>query len=324
MDEADRPAETASRVVPLRGRVGRGRVPPLLSPGEIARRLAALERQVEHALAGEPPRRGALLERAIDGALGSYAELRAWLERQSGGLATGLVGELSLAALRRWWWRIDVVGRERLAAGPAIVIANRGPTLLPYDALMTGAAFGESGLRLHPLVDDWLMALPLVGAALGGLGARALTAARLRRLVVVGEAALVFPEGRDAVAHPYRDAYRVGRLVRDNVFRVAIETGTPIVPVGIIGVEEVHPVLARLPGLGGVLGIPALPLTPALLPLPAKWILHVGEPIDVATRVAARDARRAAAVRELAAQARERLQGVVSDGLRRRRAIFAG
>ena len=95
-------------------------------------------------------------------------------------------------------------------------------------------------------------------------------------------------------------------------------------PVGIIGVEEVHPVLFRLPRLGQALGIPAIPITPTLVPLPTKWVIHVGEPVDVAGRHPATDATKPTAVRALASQVRERLQGVVSDGLRRRRSVFFG
>jgi 1-acyl-sn-glycerol-3-phosphate acyltransferase len=108
------------------------------------------------------------------------------------------------------------------------------------------------------------------------------------------------------------------------VLRVAIEAGVPIVPVGIIGVDEVHPVLARvaLPRALAALGVPAVPITPALVPLPTKWTLFVGDPLDTAARLRPNDARDPGVVRALAHQVRERLQGLVSDGVRRRRSFF--
>ena len=326
MGEGDRPAESA-RVLPLHGRSAPRRTGPLLSPGEVARRLAALERQVEDALGAERVARGTVqLERAIDDALGAYFAGRAWLASQTAGLTSSFVGELSLAALRRYWWRVDVIGRERLPAGPALVVANRGSSLLPYDALMAAVALGAGGpaRRVRPFVDEWLIGLPVVGAALEGLGAERVGRARVRRALDEGETAIVFPEGRDAVARPYTDAYRVGKFTRAGVLGSALEARVPIVPVGIIGVDEVHPVLARvaLPRLLATLGIPALPLTPTLVPLPTKWRLFVGDPLDTAARHRPDDARDAAAVRGLATQVRERLQGLVSDGLRRRRSIF--
>ena len=328
MSEGDRPAEaTTSRVIPLRARVRPRRSGVLLSAGEVARRLAALERQVENALGTERIGRGsARLEAVVDDVLGAWVAGRAWLAEHAAGLSSSALGDASVAVLRRWWWRIDVVGRERMPAGPALLIANRGSALLPYEALMAGLTLGaECGPRyVRPFVDEWLADLPLVGAALRRLGAERIGPARVRRTLASGDTALVFPEGRDAVARPYAQAYRVSRFARTSILRVALETGVPIVPIGLIGVDEVHPVLARLalPRIASVLGIPALPVTPTLLPLPTKWTVFVGEPFDTAVRCAPNDLRDAAMVRALMTTLRERLQGVVSDGLRRRRSIF--
>jgi 1-acyl-sn-glycerol-3-phosphate acyltransferase len=135
---------------------------------------------------------------------------------------------------------------------------------------------------------------------------------------------VVFPEGREAVARPYAEAYRVGRFSRAGVIRVAIETGVPIVPVAIIGVDEVHPVVARLalPRILSMLGVPALPVTPTLVPLPTRWTLFVGDPLDTAASHRPAEARDPAVVRAVATRVRERLQGLVSSGLRRRRSLF--
>jgi len=53
--------------------------------------------------------------------------------------------------------------------------------------------------------------------------------------------------------------------------------------------------------------------------LPTKWTVHVGEPLHVTQRMAASLGRDERALR---VQVRERLQGLVSDGLRRRRGLF--
>jgi hypothetical protein len=61
-----------------------------------------------------------------------------------------------------------------------------------------------------------------------------------------------------------------------------------------------------------------VPVTPALLPLPTKWTIHVGEPLDPRGRGDV-DAQ---AMRRLGTRVRERLQGLVSDGLGRRHGLF--
>src|SRR5207244_7710200 len=97
---------------------------------------------------------------------------------------------------------------------------------------------------------------------------------------------------------PFRERYRLGRFGRGMFARLAITTGTPIVPVAVIGAEEVHPVLARLDLPGRLLGLPTLPLTPTfpwlgpsgLVPLPTKCALLFSYPLEVAARHAPSDA----------------------------------
>jgi 1-acyl-sn-glycerol-3-phosphate acyltransferase len=153
-----------------------------------------------------------------------------------------------------------------------------------------------------------------------------------RKLLEREEAVIVLPEGDDALAKPWGQRYRLGSFGRAGFARAAIQTGASIVPVGVIGAEETHPVLARIDAPARLLGLPALPLTPTfpwlglggLVPLPTKWTVHFGDPIDVAATHPPEDASRPAAVRQVRDQARERVQALVLEGLRRRRGVFVG
>jgi 1-acyl-sn-glycerol-3-phosphate acyltransferase len=241
-----------------------------------------------------------------------------------------------LQAAYRYWWRVAAVGLERVPdTGRVLLVANRGGALLPYESLMLTIALATEHPARRPLralIDPWIAHHPLLAQVLAGMGALPATGANLRRLLEHDEAVLLFPEGDRAVAKPFRTRYRLARFGRGAFARVAIETGTPIVPVAVIGTEEVHPVLARLDRPGRLLGLPTLPVTPTfpwlglagLLPLPTKWTLHVGEPLDVAARHAPAAGTDAEAVRQVREQVRERLQALMLEGLRRRRSIFRG
>ena len=291
-------------------------------------RLGALEREIDAALAGHatPGRAGRqALEAALDELLAAYASLRR-------GLGADLVGATLLRTFYRLWWRVDTVGLERVPArGRVLLVVNRAGILLPYEALMVAVALAidhPAGRMAWPLVDDWVVRLRL-GSALGVLRA---TPGVMRRLLERDEAVIVQPEGREACAKSRRRWYRLAGFGRAAFARVALETGAAIIPVAVVGTEESQPVLWRLDTVGRWLGLPTLPITPTfpwlgpagLLPLPTKWTLHVGEPLDVAAQhppEAARDPRTVLRVRD---QVRERLQALVSEGVRRRRAIFLG
>src|SRR4029450_7475568 len=82
--------------------------------------------------------------------------------------------EAPLDLLYRWWWRVQVVGRERLPVrGPVLVMATPGGTLPPCEPFMRARALGPAASEARaarPLVDDWLLRLPLVGRAAAARG----------------------------------------------------------------------------------------------------------------------------------------------------------
>jgi 1-acyl-sn-glycerol-3-phosphate acyltransferase len=111
---------------------------------------------------------------------------------------------------------------------------------------------------------------------------------------------LVFPGGDYDAFRPTRTANTIDFQGRTGYVRSALETGVPIVPAVSIGGQQTQFFLARGDALAKRLGLhrirlKALPLTfgvpfglttvlPPNLPLPAKIIMEVLEPIDVAAR----------------------------------------
>jgi 1-acyl-sn-glycerol-3-phosphate acyltransferase len=101
-----------------------------------------------------------------------------------------------------------------------------------------------------------------------------------------GEAVMVFPEGERGFVKPYSKAYELQRFGL-GFMRLAMETNTPIVPVGIVGAEEQSPGLLRSRALGRIIGAPVAPVTLTfpwlgalgVVPLPVKFRIHFGEPL---------------------------------------------
>ena len=152
----------------------------------------------------------------------------------------------------------------------------------------------------------------------------------VERLLAAHRSVIVFPEGVKGAAKPYRDRYRLARFGRGGVVRIALELRVPIVPVGVVGAEEAHPILYKAAAPARALGLPFLPVTPTFpwlgplgaLPLPAQWVIRFGEPIAYAdlSPDAARDA---LLLSRLTEELRAQIQSLVAEGLRARASVWS-
>lgn len=186
------------------------------------------------------------------------------------------------------WFRLEVRGIENIPAdGGALLVGNHSGTL-PVDALVTGYVINQHAKRfMRPLSADLMFSLPLVGQLARKSGATLACNEDAERLLGTGELAAVWPEGFKGVGKPYSQRYKLQRFGRGGFVASAVRARVPIVPVSIVGAEEIYPLIGNVPSLARFLGLPYLPITPffpwlgplGLIPLPSKWIIEFGEPI---------------------------------------------
>ena len=127
----------------------------------------------------------------------------------------------------------------------------------------------------------------LKGVGISKSGATLACSEDAERMLGGGELVGVWPEGFKGIGKPYAERYKLQRFGRGGFVAAAIRTGVPIVPVSVVGAEEIYPLVANLPSLARLLGLPYLPITPlfpllgplGLVPLPSKWLIEFGEPI---------------------------------------------
>ena len=234
--------------------------------------------------------------------------------------------------LYRKYWRVEVDGVTNVpGSGRALLVANHAG-IVPYDgAMIRTAIVAEHPQPRHArmLVVDWAFAVPFTNMLLVKTGNVLAHPDNATALLERDELVGVFPEGVKGAAKRYRDRYRIRRLGRGGFVQVALRTGAPIIPVAVVGSEEVHPVLADLQPLARLLGMPNFPITPTfpwlglagLAPLPSKWFIAFGKPIEVAQHGpdAVGDAR---LVLEISEQVREWIQTTVNQLRPRRQTIF--
>jgi 1-acyl-sn-glycerol-3-phosphate acyltransferase len=205
--------------------------------------------------------------------------------------------------LVRRWYRAEVRHVHNIPpGGGALVVSNHSGGIFTPDVLILASAFYDEfgydrplytlahyGVVMGPL-DGWLRRLGVIEAS------RENAAAALHSGAVV----LVFPGGDYDAYRPTLSANNIDFNGRTGYVSTAVEAGVPIVPTVSIGAQETQLFLTRGNWLARKLGLTKarmdiLPVSlgfpfglsvifPPNLPLPAKVVTEVLEPIDVTAR----------------------------------------
>lgn len=188
------------------------------------------------------------------------------------------------------WFRVDVSGIDNLPLdGGALLVGNHAGTI-PIDALMTSVAvhdYHPNKRHMRVLAADLAFDTPFVSEIARRTGSTLACTADAQRLLRGGELTGVWPEGFKGIGKLYKDRYKLQRFGRGGFVTTALRAGVPIIPVSIVGSEEIYPMLNDLKPIARLLGLPYIPVTPTfpllgplgLVPLPSKWQIHFGTPI---------------------------------------------
>lgn len=234
-----------------------------------------------------------------------------------------------LEPLYRHYFRVGVSGIEHVPdSGPVILVANHSG-LLPFDVVMLMEALRlehPAGRALRPLLEDTMVHVPFLGVALSRIGVVRACPENADRLLGQGAAVAVFPEGLQGSGKLFGERYQLKRFGRGGFVKLAARNRAPLVPVGIVGAEEAMPLLGRAVRAGRAVGLPMLPLTPTfpllgplgLAPLPSRWRIHFGAPIEPP---ASEDRRE---IKTVAAEVRSAVERLLGEALRERGSPWLG
>jgi 1-acyl-sn-glycerol-3-phosphate acyltransferase len=228
------------------------------------------------------------------------------------------------------WFRVQAFGLDHIPArGRALLVANHAGSL-PYDSAMVMHAVRRdhpARRDVRPLVEDTVFHLPFLGPIMNRIGGVRADPENAERLLLKDELVAVFPEGEKGMGKLWRDRYRLQRFGRGGFVKLALRTGAPIIPVAVVGAEEAAPMLGKVTWFAKNIGIPWIPVTPTfpwlgpagLLPLPSKWFVAFGEPLELAKTHGAAAAEDRLLVNKLADQIRSQIQTMIDGLLGKRR-----
>jgi 1-acyl-sn-glycerol-3-phosphate acyltransferase len=226
------------------------------------------------------------------------------------------------------YFRVATMGAENLPPGRVLIVACHSG-VVPWDATLlvpeiyrlTGRFSWNAGHAFWGRYA-WLRdSLVRTGMVLGGPAA-------FEEVLERDEIVTIFADGGQGNRRAYyldSDRYKVKpdkgfAPGRGGYVKVAVRTRSPIVPVAIVGTEEIHYCLGDVPQLAQYLDVPFVPLVGSLLPLPARVYIRFGAPIHLGLPRAAADDQ--ALVDRANERVRDTLQQLIDDTLAHRRGIY--
>jgi len=190
----------------------------------------------------------------------------------------------------------------------------------------------HTGRHVRELGADLVFRTPFVGELARKTGVTLADGGDAERLLARGEMVAVWPEGFKGIGKPWKERYRLQRFGRGGFVATALRAQVPIVPTAIVGSEEIYPLLHDARILARLLGLPYFPIVPqmlalpilgplALLPLPSKWLIEYGEPIDT-TAYGPEAADDPMVVFDLTDRVRSTIQRMIDRNLTGRTSVF--
>lgn len=188
-----------------------------------------------------------------------------------------------LSWLYRRYFHVSVTGLEHVPGrGRAMLVGNHsGGWALDGVMVIASVFFDKEPPRLvQGMVERFINRMPFASLYSSRTGNFTGSPESAARLLEAERLLMIFPEGARGTAKLYGDRNTLVRF-GSGFMRLALRNRTPIIPFAFLGGGEAVPTILNLYKLGKLLGLPYVPVTPYLLPIPKRvpLDLYYGPPL---------------------------------------------
>lgn len=231
------------------------------------------------------------------------------------------------------YFKVQVKGLEHIPEGGPVLLVGNHSGLLPLDgALLTMAMCNAhpAPRRIRYLATDWFFTVDHLREWVTETGQVRATKENCLKLLSNHEIVGIYPEGIRGVGKTFRERYRLHDF-HPGFVQLAIQTGTPVVPIATVGGDEVYPNFVNVKSMARLLRMPFFPLTPTFpwlpfplpfLPLPVRWLIKIHQPMKLDYPPEKATDRRL--ILRIAREIQYQIQRDLNELLRERKSAFSG
>lgn len=183
----------------------------------------------------------------------------------------------------RNYFRVKCYGLENVPPrGRGMIVGNHSGGVALDGAMVIASMFldMEPPRLAQGMAEKFINALPFAGWMSWRVGQFTGLPEHAIRLLNDDRLLMVFPEGARGTAKLYKERYSLVNF-GTGFIRLALQTKTPIIPFAFLGGGAALPTVTNLYKLGRLVGMPYVPVTAYLapVPLPVQMEIHYGRPL---------------------------------------------
>lgn len=212
------------------------------------------------------------------------------------------------------FYKVEAFGLENIPSeGRCLIIPNHSGQL-PFDGMLVAYALltNPNGARApKAMVERFLPSVPFIGNWLSSVGAVIGDPVNCDRMLDNEEAVIVFPEGVRGSNKLFKHRYQLQRF-GSGFMHLAMKHDAPIIPVGVIGMEETIRSYADIKPLAKLLGMPVAPLVVPFI-FPSKVFIYFGKPLYFKN-----DVHKESDIKQRVEKVKEAIDALLKEGLAKR------
>lgn len=188
------------------------------------------------------------------------------------------------------YFRVRTFGQENIPNHKLMLVSNHSGQL-PFDGIMLTMSYFLHAPSPHiprGMAERFLMKLPFLGKLTSETGGILGDRKNCNFVLSRNETVMVFPEGVRGISKSTSEFYQL-KSFSLGFIRLCLQFKTPIVPVAIVGAEEIYPWVMQFPWLAKLFKLPSFPVTPlfpftglmGVIPFPSPIDIYYGAPIEL-------------------------------------------
>lgn len=223
--------------------------------------------------------------------------------------------------LYRNYFKVRVFGAENVQDKTYMIVSNHTGQV-PIDGILITLAFA---FDVHPprilrsMIERFMANLPFLGEMTAQAGSILGDRKNCQYLLNNNQSILVFPEGVKGISKSTHNFYKMQKF-SNGFLRIALQEHTPILPVSVVGAEEMFPLVFHARHLAKLLKLPALPFTANIIPLPSPIDIYIGEEYELPKELSAEAQDKD--IREHVYRIESRIKQLLANGLKQRRPLL--